>query len=166
MIALLAVSSFSCGLLDKADVDFDIKLKQDFNVAATTTTLSSEAVLDASADPEFAKYKDKIKDLKINKITYQVTGYTQANAVTFSGGTFSVDGTTLVSQGTTDLKAVNGAAEAELTSVNTAGINALVAKLKTDGKATVRASGTLSAQPVSFKLTVYYYVTVTANALK
>lgn len=171
MIALLAVSSFSCGILDKADVNFDIKLKQDFIVAetasATNVTKSYEAVLDASANADFAKYKNKLKDMKINKITYQVTGYatTLPNAVSFSAGTFSVDGTTLVTQGTTDLKAVNGAAEVEVTSLNPSGVSALVAKLKTDGKATVKASGTLSATPVAFKLTAYYYVTVTANAL-
>lgn len=170
MIALVAMLSFSCGLLDKADVSFDIKLKQDFVVAETATatnvTKSYESVLDASADSEFAKYKDKIKELKINKITYQVTGYTLANAVTFSEGTFSVDGTTLATQNSTDLKAVNGLAEAEISSLNTTGTNALLAKIKSDGKATVKASGKLSATPVAFKLTAYYYITVTANALK
>ena len=170
LIALVAGLSFSCGLLDKADVNFDMTLQQDFIVAesgtATAVTKSYEGTLDASSNAEFVKYKDKIKDLKINRITYKVSNYSLTTPVTFSSGSFTVDGTTLATQNEINLLSANGGAEAEITSLNASGASALVAKLKSDSKATVKAQGTLSKTPVAFKLTTYYYVTVTASALK
>jgi hypothetical protein len=170
LIALVAVSSFSCGLLEKADVSFDVTLPLDFTpinetaVNANGKAYTDSKVLDATQNSEVAKYKDKIKDFKVNKVYYEITEYV-GSGVIFNNGSIKTGTSTIVTK--TGLTLAN-TAKTEFTSseVNVDGLNALAASLKADKQATVVFAGTFSKTPVAFKVRAYFDVTITASALK
>lgn len=170
MIALLAVLSFSCGLLDKADVSFDATLPLDFTpitetaVSNTPVSYTYTKLLDATQNAEIAKYKDKIKDFKVNKVYFEITD-SQTPDVTFSNGILKVHttGKTIV---TVPSQTVANTTKKELTGVDTAGLNELAELLKKDKQATVALAGTFSKTPALFKVRAYFDVTITASPLK
>lgn len=170
MIALLGMLSFSCGLLDKADVTFDVTLPLDFppindtGVSSNPKAYSDTQVLDATLNADVAKYKSKIKDFKVNKVYYEITDYA-GDAVIFTNGSLKTNGKTIASKASLALANIP---KTEFTSseVDLAGFNELATTLKTDLKATVAIAGTFSKTPVAFKVRAYFDVTVTANALK
>ena len=163
------MSSASCSLFDKVDdVNFDAKLPIEFVVNETAVSQTAKAytdtkTLDATQNSDVAKYKDKIKEFKVNKITYVISGYVAPNAVTFTNGALSVvsSGKTLATATSVNLQST---AETDLTA-DTAGFNELAALLKADKSETVKLTGTFSSTPVAFKVTVYFYTTITAEVL-
>ena len=75
ILLLLVFSAFSsCDLLDKADdVSFDTTLPLTFIIDENADnpggmSYSDTQLLDATSDPEVAKYASKIKEFKVNKI--------------------------------------------------------------------------------------------------
>ena len=171
MIALVALSSFSCGLLDKADVTFDATLPLDFTPINETAvnpsgkSYTDSKVLDATQNADVAKYKDKIKDFKVNKVYYEITEKTVGDNVIFTNGSISSGGKAIATKAS---QAVVVTPKTEFTSaeLSTDGVNALAAALKADKQATVVFAGTFSKTPVAFKVRAYFDVTITANALK
>jgi hypothetical protein len=164
------MSSASCSLFDKVDdVNFEAKLPLEFVVNETAmstspVTYTETKTLDATQNAEVAKYKDKIKEIKVNKITYVVSGYSASGAVvTFTNGTLKVasSGKTIASAASVNLQST---AEAELTA-DTAGFNELGQLLKADKSETIQLQGTFSSTPVAFKVTVYFHTTITAEVL-
>src|SRR5688572_10729746 len=79
------MSSASCDLFQNADaITFVAVLDHKFNIheeadqpgGGTYTTDPSEEILDAAdVNPDFAKHADKIESIKINKLTYVLSGY-------------------------------------------------------------------------------------------
>lgn len=159
----------SCDLLDSADdVSFDVTLPVDFVINETADNPSGKSytdteLLNASSDPEVAKYASKIKEFKVNKITYTISG-ANPNTVTFSNGTLKVNssGKTIASAGSVSL---TNTSETELTA-DTAGFNELAANLLDDKQESIQLAGTLSKTPVAFNVKIKFYVTITADALK
>jgi hypothetical protein len=169
MLLLIVFAAFSsCGLLDKADdVSFDVTLPLDFVINETADNPGGKAyastkLLDATADPEVAKYASKIKEFKVNKITYTISSVNPAG-VTFNSGSIVVSstGTTIATAGNVALTSVS---DVELTA-NTAGFNELAAKLLDDKKEEIKLQGTFTKTPIAFNLSCKFYVTITANAL-
>jgi hypothetical protein len=166
LIVLGTISS--CDLLDKADdVSFDVTVPVTFVIDETANNPSGMAysdtqLLNATSDPEVAKYASKIKEFKVNKITYTVSG-ANPNTVTFTNGALKVSstGTTLATASSVSL---TDPAETELTA-NTAGFNELAAKLLDDKQEMILLNGTLSKTPVAFTVKFNFYLTITANAL-
>lgn len=164
------MSSASCSLLDKADeVKFEAKLPLEFVVDETAVSknpvsYSKTQTLDATQNADVAKYKDKIKEITVNKISYVISGYDAGGAVvTFTNGKLKVasSGTTIASAASVNLQST---AEADLTA-DIAGFNELAELLKSDKSETVNLSGTFSSTPVKFKVTAYFHTTITASVL-
>jgi hypothetical protein len=173
MIALVAMSSFSCGLLDKADVSINVTLPLEFPAIDETgsptpggaTAYSGSKLLDAKDNAEVAKYKDKIKEFKVNKVYYEITEKTKGDGVIFTNGSLSVGGKKLASK-TTQTIAVTPKTEFTGSEIDIIGVNALADALKADLKATVVYSGTFSKTPVAFKVKAYFDCTIVASAIK
>ena len=85
------------------------------------------------------------------------------NVVTFTNGALSVasSGKTIASLASVNLQS---STETELTA-DTAGFNELALLLKDDKSESVKLKGTFSTTPVAFKVTVYFYTTITAGVL-
>ena len=172
------MSSASCSLFENIpDVAFDAKLPLVFTVqengTSTNKDYSNTQTLDATSNAEVAKYKDKIKDFKVNSVTYKITNYTSTppgTAVTFSNGKMSFGAvgavsSTVATLGSLNLLAASSGAEQTLT-IDQAGLNSMASTLLADKKIDVKTSGVLSSTPVSFKVETTFNVTITASALK
>lgn len=168
LLLFVAVSFTSCDLLDNADdLSFNVTLPLDFVIDETADNPSGKSytdseLLNAASDPEVAKYASKIKEIKVNKITYTISS-ANPNTVTFTNGTLSVasSGKTIASASTVNLA---NTSETELTA-DTAGFNELAANLLNDKQELVQLTGTLSKTPVAFTVKFKFYVTITADAL-
>lgn len=159
-----------CELFDKVDdVSFDAELPLEFVIneameSDVPVAYSDVAILDALDEPEIAKYKDKIKEIKLNKITYVITNYSAPGTVTFSNGSLNMAGTGTLASATA-ITLMN-TPETELTDTNTAGFNEFANQIIDDKQVTISLDGTFSTTPVSFTLTAYFHVTVKADALE
>ncbi len=158
----------SCDLIEKADdVSFDTTVPITFTVNETAVSsgksFSDTKTLNVASDDEVAKYASKIKEFKVNKVTYTVSG-ANPNSVTFSNGTIKLEtnGKTIASVSSVSL---SNTSETQLTT-DTSGINELTANLLADKQEQIQLQGTLSSTPVSFTLTVKFYLTIAANALQ
>jgi len=165
---LLALGTFSsCDLFDKVDdVNFDADLPIEFQINETAVNpsgkdYSASKMLSASSDPDVAKYASKIKEFKVNKITYTISAGANPSSVTFTNGAVKAGGKTLA---TISSASLSNTTETELTA-DTAGFNELATKLLGDLQEEITVTGRLSSTPVTFTVTFKVYVTITANAL-
>lgn len=181
LAALLVAALFTgCDLLDKADdVKFDTVVEvgwvADENLEGTNVPYFHSETVDLTSDPGIAKYANKIKDVKINKITYYITNYNAEphnSAVTFNSGvaSFVAIGATVPTVSVPYGASASGVnlqtttSETEL-NIDADGLNQLAAVFKQDKKMEFESEGTLSVIPVSFNVVSKFYVTITANAL-
>lgn len=166
LMCLTIVSS--CSLFeDLDDVSFDSDVTLEFYVNETEAipggaTYVDQAVLDITSDPDVAEYADKIKDVKVNKITYRITGLTESG-ITFSNGSLMTVSNSKVIATLTNLP-LTESATGDFT-VDTDGFSQLSAKLKNLESENILLQGTLSETPIAFKVECIFNVTVTANAL-
>lgn len=165
---LLALGSLaSCDLFDKVDdVTFDAELPLEFVIDETQTNVNGKdysisKTLDASSDPDVAKYANKIKEFKVNKITYSISGVSPSG-VTFNDGVLKVNSKTLATAGNVNITSVS---DVELEN-DPAGINELASKLLGSKQAEVVFAGGFSSTPIKFTLSCKFYVTIKADALK
>jgi hypothetical protein len=173
-ISLMVLFSFSaCDKIDEAtDVSFDVEFDGEFVINEASDLdeepYSSTLTVDAKSNSKIADYAAKIKDIKVNKITYRITDYAASGAVTFLNGTMSF-GTVgaapsvVATVGSLNLQ-TQGGVEAEL-DINESELNEIAATLLETLEVAVHTEGTLSDTPVAFKVPVKFYVTVTANVL-
>jgi len=166
-VILMFCSFLSCDLIEKADdVSFSTTAPISFVVNETATSsnqfYSDSRVLNLSSDPEVAKYSSKIKEFKVNKITYTISG-ANPTSVTFSNGIIKIasNGTTLATTGTVSL---SNTSETEL-SADANGLNELADLLLDNKQEQIQLQGTLSQTPVFFTVNFKFYLTITANAL-
>lgn len=164
LVMLLTLGAFtSCELFDKVDdVTFDVVLPLDFVIDEDDPEAGSyvdSKVLDANSDPEIAKYADKIKEFKIDKITYTISNADPTSVTT--SGTLSTSSSVIATALNVSLA---NTTETDLTA-NIDGFNDLAAKLLDDKQETVLVTGTLSDTPVSFNVRFRFYVRITADAL-
>ena len=158
----------SCSLFENLDdVNFDADVAVDFFVNETESnpeggTYVGQAILDITSDADVAEYADKIKDVKVNKVTYLVTGLTQSD-VTFSNGSLMTISNSKVIATLTNLP-LTESVTGEFT-IDTEGFSQLSAKLKNLESETILLQGSLSETPIAFTVKCIFNVTVTANAL-
>jgi hypothetical protein len=179
-LSALAVSFTGCDLFDKVDdVSFNEEIEVtwtiDENGTGQNVPYTHEETFDLESNAEIKKYIHKIKDVKVEKVTYRITNYDAAphnSQVFFNSGvaSFSTMGST------TPVVSVPFAATASGVNLQTTtsdtqltidgpGLNSLAAVLKQEKKAKMRATGTLSQTPVSFKVVSTIHVKITAEAL-
>ncbi len=170
ILLLIAIGTISsCDLLDKADdVSFDVTVPLTFVIDEKADFPSGKAysdskLLDAATNAEVAKYASKIKEFKVNKVTYTISPGASPSTVIFTNGALKVSSTgkTIASAASASLA---NTAETELTA-DLAGFTELAAKLLDDQEELVLMNGTLSKTPVAFTVTFNFYLTIKANAL-
>jgi hypothetical protein len=170
-LALIASTFQGCDLFDTAgDVTFDVDLPLDFvvnetAVSASAKSYSSMKTLKATDNADVMKYKDNIKSVKLNKITYVISDYAapQSQVVTFTNGSLQALGKTLASAASIDLQSTT---KAELTNIDNAAFDEFAKQIKDNKEVDVTFAGTLSSTPVAFKIKAYFNVSITANAIK
>jgi hypothetical protein len=168
LIILFCIPFTSCEKLKKLDdVTFDVTLAVPFVVNETAVnnsgkTYTDSKLINASSDPEIAKYAKKIDEFKVKKITYTISN-ASPNTVLFTNGTLKIVATskTIASAASVNLASTT---ETELTA-DSAGFTELAAKLLDDKQEMVQLQGTLSKTPVTFNVNFKFYLTVTASAL-
>jgi len=167
-VFLMFCTFLSCDLIEKADdVTFSATAPISFVVSETATSsggqfYSDTKLLNLVSDPEVAKYSSKIKEFKVNKITYTISGATPTS-VTFSNGIIKIasNGTTIATTGTVSLL---NTSETEL-STDANGMKELADLLLDNKQEQIQLQGTLSQTPVYFTVNFKFYLTITANAL-
>jgi hypothetical protein len=169
-----------CDLLDKADdITFDevveVNWVADENGEGENVPYFHAELVDLSSNPEVAKYANKIKEIKINKITYSVINYNpepHGNAVYFNDGVASFvavgSSTPLVevpyAASASGVNLAASTAETEL-NIDAAGLTEIANAFKDNLQLTMESDGVLTQVPVSFTVVSKFYVTITANAL-
>lgn len=169
LLLVLACGPFySCDWLKKLDdVTFEATLSLPFVINETAVNAngkdySDSKLLNASSDPEVAKYASKINKFKVNKITYTISG-ANPNTVTFTNGTLKIASTSKTIATATSVNLAS-TTETDLTA-DTAGFDELAAKLLDDKQESILLQGRLSKTPVAFTVTFKFYVSITAGAL-
>jgi hypothetical protein len=174
-LVFIAFAFTSCNLFDKADdVTFTTTLDQTFNVdeeaEATDKAYSQQLVVDATADPQINKYKNKIKRFTVNKVTYKIINYS-GGEITFNNGSvsFSSSGASIADVVATisnlDLQAAyNSGTEYELT-LSPDAITKIQNYLKASKAVKVYLAGTLSQTPVAFDVEVKLDLKVESGVL-
>lgn len=165
---LLGVSG--CDLFDKVDdVTFEATLPLEFvineeMVSQEPVAYADAELLDAIDDPEVAKYKDKITEIKLNAITYEIDDFAAPGVVTFTNGLLKVaSGQTLATASSIPME---NTVETELTSVDQDGFKAFASDILGDKQIGINLAGSFSQTPVALTLTVYFHVTIKAEVLK
>jgi hypothetical protein len=174
---LTLISSLSgCDLFDKVDdINIDIELthefviNEEFDSDGDPVPYVSIGVIDATQDSDFNKYKDKIKEIKINSITYTVTDYTVGDAgINFSSGmgSFFATGSTTnaIASAAIGFQNIQSAVGQTFTlDYNTQGLEAIAAELQSVNKIDFHVAGILSETPVAFKVPVTIHCTMVAE---
>lgn len=159
----------SCDVFDKVDdVSFSTNFQESIQITdAPEGSYSKSVTLDATTDPEVDRYKDKIKGIELNKITYKVSGYNGPSDATFSGdmlfGTNGSLGSVAIS-GLNLNTASSSGVETEL-DLSQQEVDAVANQLKSDKAVVVTMAGNFSKGPVTFLLTVKVDAKITADAL-
>lgn len=158
-------SSLSCDLFDKADdISFTTDFEKSFDVVDANNTYAETITLDATTDPEVEKYKEKIQDITVNKITYRISGFRGLNDANISGDVlFGPNG----SLGTVTIPSTNLSSSTEEIELDLSQeeVDEISNQLKNDKKVTVTMSGTVENGPVDFTITFKVDAKITANAL-
>lgn len=168
LFALALVTFTSCELFEKADdVTFNVSVPLDFVIDENAdnpggASYSDTELLDATTDPEIAKYADKINKIEVERITYTISN-ADPSSVVFSGGSLMVASNSKIIA-TASSVSLSNTAETELTA-DLDGFNDLAARLLDDKQETVMLNGTLSETPVSFNVRFRFYLKITADAL-
>lgn len=167
-ILLTLCTLSSCSLFDKMDdISFDTELPLEFVIDEQDNNsngkdYSTVKTLDATYDPEVIKYANKIKEFKINKITYSISAVTP-NGVTFSNGKL------IVSSSNRTIALANNISIASVSNVeltkDPGGFNELASMLLANKQADVKLDGRFNSTPIKFTVSCKFYVTVTANTL-
>ncbi|MGE0587249.1 MAG: hypothetical protein AB7O48_01640 [Cyclobacteriaceae bacterium] len=164
----------SCDLFDKVDdVSFTADIKKSFNVSgAEEGAYADQIVLDATSDSEINKYKEKITDIEVNKVTYRVSNYSGPDGATFDGEMLfdASGGSASGSLGSVSISSVNlGTASSAGTEfeldLEQSEVDAIAAQLQDNNTVTATMDGTISAGPVSFTVEVVINAKITADAL-
>jgi hypothetical protein len=178
MFAIVTVLA-ACDLFDKADEitipsEIHVTWTVDENAEHTDFAYTDTKTVKLSDDPELEKYISKIKDVKIEKITYKITDYEEPNggAVYLKDGvaSFATSGTSTAAVTVPFAATAAGVnlqtttSETELT-IDAAGLTQLAAIFKKEKQLDMNAVGILSSTPVSFKIVSTFHVKITAEVL-
>jgi hypothetical protein len=161
-LASIFVLFSSCELFEGADdVTFDVELTY---------------TLDPNSDPDFQKYKDKIKSVTVNSVDYTVAEFDDSDGdVIFSNGLgfFAADATSQTTATATAyataniaIQSVAAAEGADLTlDYSIDELEAIADRLEDVQPVFFAVSGTFSKTPAVFKIPVVIHCTIKADAL-
>jgi hypothetical protein len=175
VLVLIATLFTSCDLLDKADdVNFDATLDETITVVeeveGTNVTYTEIVTLDATADPDINKYKNKVSGFTVKKVSYQVIGYDGPEGATFSGtlsfGDASQTNATIAATiNNLNMRQAFISGQVMELPIDPADVNAIAGMLKDDKAVKLYLDGLLSATPLTCSVKVIMDVSVKADAL-
>jgi hypothetical protein len=173
-LSMIAFLFSGCDKLEEADdVTFNatftgpqVEVHEEGDVPANPY-MSLISSIDAEQSAEYVKYKDKIKKIRVNKITYTISDLAAPGAVTLVNGTatFFENGGVATSgeiASIQNLLLVNGSGELEATQD---ALDAISAIFLENGEVFVVSAATVSDAPVFFHIGITLEVSITANAL-
>jgi hypothetical protein len=182
-LASIFVLFSSCELFEGADdVTFDVELTYTFDITDTgdsngqPRSYFSTGSLDPNSDPDFQKYKDKIKSVTVNSVDYTVAEFDDSDGdVIFSNGLgfFAADATSQTTATATAyataniaIQSVAAAEGADLTlDYSIDELEAIADRLEDVQPVFFAVSGTFSKTPAVFKIPVVIHCTIKADAL-
>jgi hypothetical protein len=178
------MSSASCELFQNAeDLSFTALLDHEFTINEELDQESGKAyaskpedeVLDAAkVNADFAQHADKIEDIKINKVTYILSGYSSKYPnISFSSGTLTfsdpdatnASGAIIVDYNVANLESLSSSGEEIELAVGQTGTDAIAALLKEHKKVRIHVAGNLSSVPLYLKVKLKLDCTLKARAL-
>jgi hypothetical protein len=176
LFLFISVLFSGCELLDEADdVEFttDFTLPDAFEVDEhaddpANPYMSLTSTIDAEQDPDYLKYKSKVKDIVVNEIKYTISDFsapggavilTSGEAIFFASGQTAASG---VVASVENLPLANGSG---ILQASPAALETIADIILQDGEIVVQSVVNLSDAPCAFKVKVTLNVTVTANAL-
>ena len=173
-ITLFVIGLASCDSLNNlADVVFTASFSKTFPVSLQegNNALDEVDTLDFTDDSDVYKYRDKIKDVKVDSVKFQVLNYQGDANNTITG---SVMYSSIAASAGKEMAAINGLDLDQLSvsgeminlPLNSADLNDIGSLLQNDKKIKVYLKGNVDSTPASFVVKVYVYNEITANALK
>ncbi len=173
IIAVLAIFS-SCDLLeDIDDVDFTANYSLDYAIEVTEEngTVAAMEILDITEDDDVEEYKDKLQDITVDSVKIGFSSYTGGENASFSGTIQYADAsgtplTDFVSVFNLMPKTYADSGEKLKLDLTNAEVQALTNLLVAEESVTIAVAGAVGNGPASFNATVYFYTTITADALK
>jgi hypothetical protein len=118
---------------------------------------------------DFDTYKEKIKSITVEGITYEVMNHTVGETVVFTNGNIGFSASTgasassVASLGIENIKAAEG--QVKNLNFNQTALNDIGTLLKNDKKVNLFLLGTFSKTPVKFDVRVKIKANITADAL-
>ena len=172
--SLLIIGFAACDSLNNlADVVFTASFSKSFPVALQegTNSVNEMDTLDFTDDSDVYKYRDKLKDVKVDSVKLQVLDYQGDVNNTITG---SVMYSSIASSTGKEIASINGLSLDQLSTsgeminlpLNPANLNDIGTLLQNDKKIKVYLKGNVDSTPASFVVKVYVYNEITANALK
>lgn len=167
ILTILVAPIISCDEVeDLVDVTKTVELTQQFSVDLAGGDDSIESgnfnisILTAAIEP----YADKLKKVKIEKVTFEVVNYT-GDALAEYEVQFKADGTLFINESFVGAEADANNTIFEVS--DTAALNTVAAKLLNSDSVTVsfNAESTNLENPASFTVQAKFYIEVTANPL-
>ena len=171
-------SSLSCDLFDKADdITFDVEIKhtfvidENFDSNGNPVSYFDSDLIDPNQNDEFAKYKDKIKELTINEVTYTVTNYDPSSSGTLftnGMGSFSASAGTgsAFASAALGFQNIPGSVGGSYSlDYSTSDLQQIAQNLKDLQAVYFQVSGTFDSTPVAFSVPVTLHCTIKADAL-
>jgi hypothetical protein len=174
LVGFLIVGMTSCDSLNNlADVVFTASFSQSFPVTLQegTNSVNETDTLDFTTDSDVYKYRDKLKDVKVDSVRFQVLNYQGDANNTITG---SVKYSSVASSTGKELASIDGLSLDQLSAsgeminlpLNQANLSDIGSLLQNDKKIKVYLKGTVDSTPASFIVKIYVYNEITANALK
>jgi hypothetical protein len=178
--AAIAFVFAACDLFDKADEitipsEIEVVWTVDENADQTNFAYTQTKTVKLSDAPEFEKYLDKVKEVKVERITYKITDYNDDphhEQVYFKDGvaSFASAGTSTPAVTVPFAATASGVNLQTVTSevdlaIDADGLNKLAAIFKQEKELDMNAVGTLTRTPVSFKIVSTFHVKIVAEVL-
>lgn len=168
--SVMIIAVAGCSLLEQ---DIDAELSDTIFVNETTQgqniQYSDEIILDATTDQDIEDNLNKIKDWRVEKISYSISGFIGDGGTTFSGNVIvrpqSGSGSVSTSVTNLDLKALSTSGEVRVLGFSETDLAKIAGWFDKEQIVVVEYNGTLSQGPTSFNLTVYIDLKVKAKVL-
>lgn len=173
LIATLMIVNFSCDeVKELADIDFSTTIVKTLPVnVASTSEMTTSILLDATSDPEIAKYINNIKGYEITNLQFAIENYqTSLSAEVYFTGNLGFGSKSSTQPGSTcavsDLPVTHWAGTGNFKiDACTDLINDISAALTSENAVKIYMTGTFTKAPLSFDLKVTADVKVTASPL-
>jgi hypothetical protein len=176
-LTLVAFTLAGCDKLEEADdVEFDIEVDVTFVVDengsfSNVTYVGDPVTLSIAGNAQIQQYADKIKEIRIKKVEYSITGYSAeppGTQVTFSDGIMfyasvgAANAAILSTVSTVNLATSTGVHELPVDDDSFADLGALLLE---EHEATIFTAGELTSTPVQFNIPTTFTITIVADAL-